>query len=65
MSTHGIFRPPSPYNEPVRSYAPGSPERDELQRRLQQMQGERIEIPCVIGGSASQGLLSFWQKNQQ
>jgi hypothetical protein len=24
-----------------------------------------IGIPCVIGGSASQGLLSFWQKNQQ
>jgi hypothetical protein len=24
-----------------------------------------VAIPCVIGGSASQGLLSFWQKNQQ
>jgi hypothetical protein len=24
-----------------------------------------VGIPCVIGGSASQGLLSFWQKNQQ
>jgi hypothetical protein len=24
-----------------------------------------IGIPCVIGGSASQGLLSFWEKNQQ
>jgi hypothetical protein len=22
-------------------------------------------IPCVIGGSASQGLLSFWEKQQQ
>ncbi|MDB6107982.1 MAG: hypothetical protein JWO52_7981, partial [Gammaproteobacteria bacterium] len=21
-------------------------------------------IPCVIGGSASQGLLSFWEKQQ-
>jgi hypothetical protein len=24
-----------------------------------------VGIPCVIGGSASQGLLSFWEKNQQ
>jgi hypothetical protein len=24
-----------------------------------------VGIPCVIGGSAGQGLLSFWEKNQQ
>ncbi len=50
MSAHGIFRPPAPANEPVRDYAPGSPEREELQRRLAEMQAERIEIPLVIGG---------------
>ncbi|PWU25411.1 MAG: 1-pyrroline-5-carboxylate dehydrogenase [Candidatus Rokuibacteriota bacterium] len=50
MGTHSIARPPEPTNEPVRSYAPGSVEREELQRRLAEMQGERIEIPCVIGG---------------
>src|SRR5581483_8060376 len=37
-------------NEPVRSYAPGSPERDELRRRLTELQGQRLELPCVIGG---------------
>ena len=37
-------------NEPIRSYAPGSPERQRLQRRLEQMQNERIEIPLVIDG---------------
>ena len=37
-------------NEPVRSYAPGSPERAELQTRLASMAGERIHIPMVIGG---------------
>jgi 1-pyrroline-5-carboxylate dehydrogenase len=37
-------------NEPVREYAPGSPERAELQERLRQLQGERISIPMVIGG---------------
>jgi 1-pyrroline-5-carboxylate dehydrogenase len=46
----GIFRPPPAHNEPVRDYAPGSPERAELQKRLEEMKAERLEIPCVIGG---------------
>jgi 1-pyrroline-5-carboxylate dehydrogenase len=50
MSAHGIFRPPPVENEPVRAYAPGSPERASLRRRLEQMRGERLEIPLVIGG---------------
>ncbi|HEY3050384.1 MAG TPA: L-glutamate gamma-semialdehyde dehydrogenase [Gaiellaceae bacterium] len=50
MSAPGIFRPPKPTNEPVKDYAPGSPERQELRRRLDQMQAERIELPLVIGG---------------
>ena len=50
MSAPGIFRPPTPTNEPVRDFAPGSPERAELRRRLDQMQSERIELPLVIGG---------------
>ena len=41
---------PRPVNEPVRSYAPGSPEKAELKARLEQMAGERIEIPVVVGG---------------
>jgi 1-pyrroline-5-carboxylate dehydrogenase len=50
VSAPGFFRPPPPENEPVRSYAPGSPEREELQKRLRTMENERIEIPLVIGG---------------
>src|SRR5438034_4898533 len=50
MSAPGIFRPPTPTNEPVKEYAPGSPEREQLRRRLDQMQSERIELPLVIGG---------------
>ncbi|MBA2460906.1 MAG: L-glutamate gamma-semialdehyde dehydrogenase [Actinobacteria bacterium] len=50
MSSSGIFRPPTPVNEPVRSYAPGSPERAELQDRLRRMERERITVPLVIGG---------------
>jgi 1-pyrroline-5-carboxylate dehydrogenase len=43
-------RVPAPVNEPVRAYAPGSPERAEIKARLKSMAGERIEIPLVIGG---------------
>ncbi len=50
MSAPGIFRPPPARNEPVRDHAPGSPERAELRRRLRELEGERPELPCVIGG---------------
>jgi 1-pyrroline-5-carboxylate dehydrogenase len=46
----GIYRPPEPYNEPVRMYEPGSPERERLARRLDAMAAETIEIPLLIGG---------------
>ncbi len=50
MSSHAIFRPPTPRNEDVKGYLPGSPERGELRVRLAEMQGERLDIPNVIGG---------------
>ena len=50
MSAPGIFQPIPPTNEPVRNYAPGSPERASLQLRLEQMKREQPEIPCIIGG---------------
>jgi len=50
MSTHAIFRAPEPYNEPVRSYAPGTPERDELRTRLRELESQHLDIPLVIGG---------------
>ena len=46
----GLFRPPPPQNEPVKDYAPGTPEREELRVRLEQMRSEQIELPLVIGG---------------
>jgi 1-pyrroline-5-carboxylate dehydrogenase len=39
-----------PTNEPVRSYAPGSPEKKSLKKRLNEMSSEQIEIPLLIGG---------------
>jgi 1-pyrroline-5-carboxylate dehydrogenase len=47
---NGNRRVPPPVNEPVKSYAPGSPERTELKARLASMAAEQIDIPVVIGG---------------
>jgi 1-pyrroline-5-carboxylate dehydrogenase len=41
---------PLPVNEPIKSYAPNSPERASLKARLASMSKERIEIPLIIGG---------------
>jgi 1-pyrroline-5-carboxylate dehydrogenase len=37
-------------NEPVRSYAPGTPERASLKARLDSLASDTIDIPLVIGG---------------
>jgi 1-pyrroline-5-carboxylate dehydrogenase len=47
---NGIARVPAPVNEPVRSYAPGTPERASLKARLAAQLGETVDIPLVIGG---------------
>jgi len=41
---------PPPVNEPVKAYAPGSPEKVELKAQLKSMAAERMEIPVIIGG---------------
>ncbi len=47
---NGRRRVPVPVNEPVNSYAPGTPAREALKSRIAQMSAERIEIPLFIGG---------------
>jgi 1-pyrroline-5-carboxylate dehydrogenase len=39
-----------PVNEPIRSYAPGTPERASIKATLGRMASETIDIPLVIGG---------------
>jgi 1-pyrroline-5-carboxylate dehydrogenase len=41
---------PTPKNEPVLSYAPGSPERAALKAALGSVGAQQVEIPAVIGG---------------
>ena len=48
---HGTFQVPFPVNEPVLSYAPGSPEREELQEMYNHMYNQDpIDVPMYIGG---------------
>jgi 1-pyrroline-5-carboxylate dehydrogenase len=47
---NGVRRIPPPINEPIKSYAPGSPERAELKARLDRMAADRADIPVIIGG---------------
>lgn len=46
----GFFKVPAPHNEPVKSYAPGSPERKELQEEIKRLRSQKLDIPMYIGG---------------
>ena len=46
----GYFNYPLPVNEPVFSYAPGTPEREALKNALAQLKQEEVDIPMYIGG---------------
>src|SRR4051794_38602671 len=41
---------PDPVNEPIRTYAPGTSERESLQRRLAELKSEKHELTQTIGG---------------
>ena len=49
MST-GFYNVPIPKNEPVKSYAPGSPERIELQSKIQELRATLADLPMIIDG---------------
>ena len=47
----GIFNVPTPINEPIKNYAPGSAERKALQAMLKELRSKEIEVPMYIGGN--------------
>lgn len=46
----GIFSVPKAYNEPIKDYLPGSPERIEVKRVYAEMKSTVVDIPMFIGG---------------
>ncbi len=45
----GFFNVPTPVNEPVKAYAPGSTERKELQKALKDARAKQVDVPMYIG----------------
>jgi 1-pyrroline-5-carboxylate dehydrogenase len=50
LLNNAVISTPKPVNEPILSYAPGSPERDKLKQALTEAAGKQLEIPVIIGG---------------
>jgi len=48
--SNAIFPLAAPVNEPVRSYAAGSAEKESLKKKLDATASTQIEIPLIIGG---------------
>jgi 1-pyrroline-5-carboxylate dehydrogenase len=46
---------PVPGNEPIKGYAPGSPERVTLEQKIKDLAGERAELTMTIGGRSVPG----------
>jgi len=48
--SNGVYTTPFPANEPVKGYAPGSPEKESLLAKYKEMYNqEPIEVPLYIG----------------
>lgn len=41
---------PKPANEPIRTYGPGTAERESIKEELKRIESADVEIPCIIGG---------------
>lgn len=48
--SNAYFNIQEPKNEPYLSYAPGTPEREQLKEKLKELKSEAIEIPAIING---------------
>jgi 1-pyrroline-5-carboxylate dehydrogenase len=46
---------PVPGNEPIKGYAPGSPERAALESKIKELAGDRAELTMTIGGHQRMG----------
>ncbi len=47
---NAFFEIREPENESYNSYAPGTPEREELREEINRLKNQEIEIPAIIGG---------------
>jgi 1-pyrroline-5-carboxylate dehydrogenase len=50
-----VTKVPAPANEPVRQYAPGSPERVAVEQKIKELRAEQAELAMHIGGERRMG----------
>ncbi|MFE4451963.1 L-glutamate gamma-semialdehyde dehydrogenase [Streptomyces sp. NPDC056796] len=50
-----VTQVPAPVNEPVHSYAPGTPERARLEAKLKELAENPVDLPMTIGGEKRMG----------
>ena len=50
LLNNAILKVPTPVNEPIYSYAPGTPERNLLKATIDEIKSKHVEIPLIIGG---------------
>lgn len=48
--SNAVFNPPVAINEPILSYAPGTPEREELKETVEAFRAQQLDIPMFING---------------
>lgn len=46
----GVYKLPQITNEPIKTYAPGSPERAALKARIEELKNTAVDLPMIIGG---------------
>ena len=47
---NNVVKPPTPVNEPISGFLPGSKERESLQAELSRQSNEVLKVPCIING---------------
>ncbi|NNM16948.1 MAG: L-glutamate gamma-semialdehyde dehydrogenase [Croceitalea sp.] len=45
----GFFQVPTAFNEPIKTYAPGTPEREEVLNQYKKYYSSKVEVPLYIG----------------
>lgn len=67
--TNAYFEVPTPYNEPILSFAPDTKEKEELKIKLKELQSKEIEVPLIIGGkevkTGNLGIMTSPQKHSK
>ena len=48
--SNSVYRIPTPQNEPIQDYRPGSPEKEAVLAAIKELKSQEIDVPMVIGG---------------